>query len=67
MILWSIYAIGVLVVFIHLLIEGFKTEDEIKLSDIFESFIVSLGSWIVYVLYLADKYRDIVIWRKKKD
>lgn len=67
MILLSIYAIGVLVVFIHLLIEGFKTEDEIKLSDIFESFIVSLGSWIVYVLYLADKYGDIVIWRKKKD
>lgn len=67
MILWSTYAIGVLVVFIHLLIEGFKTEDEIKLSDIFESFIASFGSWIVYVLYLADKYGDIVIWRRKKD
>ena len=67
MILWSIYAIGVLVVFIHLLIEGFKTEEEIVLRDIFESFIVSLGSWIVYVLYLADKFGNIVIWRKKKD
>lgn len=67
MILWSIYAIGVLVVFIHLLIEGFKTEDEIKLSDIFDSFIVSLGSWAIYVAYLADKFGDIVIWRKKKD
>lgn len=67
MILWSIYAIGVLVVFIHLLIEGFRTEDAIKLSDIFESFIVGLGSWFVYGFYLADKYGDIVIWRKKKD
>ena len=67
MILWSIYAIGVLVVFIHLLIEGFKTEDEIKLSDIFESFIVSLGSWITYGFYLSEKLQDVVIWRKKKD
>lgn len=67
MILWSIYVIGMLVVFIHLLIEGFKTEDEITLSDIFDSFIVSFSSWIVYLLYLADKFGNIVIWRKKKD
>ncbi len=67
MILWSIYVIGMLVVFIHLLIEGFKTEDEITLSDIFDSFIVSLGSWAIYVAYLADKFGDIVIWRKKKN
>lgn len=67
MILWSIYAIGVLVVFIHLLIEGFKTEDEIKLSDIFDSLLVSFGSWAIYVAYLADKFGNIVIWRKKKD
>ena len=67
MILWSIYAIGVFVVFIHILIEGLKPEDEIKLSDIFFLFIFSLGSWAFYVAYLADEYGDIVIWRKKKD
>lgn len=67
MILWSIYAIGVLVVFMHILIAGMKGADKLTLGDVFEVFIVSLGSWITYGFYLSEKLQDVVIWRKKKD
>lgn len=67
MILWSIYAIGVLVVFIHILIAGMKEADKLTLGDVFEVFIVSLGSWFTYSFYLSDILQDVVLWRKKKD
>ena len=67
MILWSIYVIGMLVVFIHIIIEGLKEADKLTLGDVFEVFIVSLGSWITYGFYLAERLQDIVIWRRKKD
>lgn len=63
---WSIYLIGVLIVFIRLMIEGFKWQEIITLADVFCCLIVSLGSWIIITIALSDKVADIVVWRKKK-
>ena len=64
---WSIYLIGVLIVFVRLIKEGFKWQEIITLADVFCCLIVSLGSWPLIFLALSENLADIVIWRKKKD
>lgn len=61
------YLIGVIIEFIIVLRDTYKSYDEtIRLSNIFSSLCIAVFSWVAVALHVIDKFGDVVLYKKEK-
>ena len=61
------YLLGVVYVGYELFMALTEDEDEVTLAQVFYGLFLASMSWLVFVLYVADKAEEIVVWRRKKE
>jgi hypothetical protein len=61
------YLLGVVYVGYELFMALTEDEDEVTLAQVFSGLLLASMSWSVFVIYVADKADEIVVWRRKKE
>lgn len=62
-----VYSLGYIFTFIMNWRYGLKRGEEIHLSDLIYSILISLGSWLSFIIGLTVLYGDVVIYKPKNN
>lgn len=62
-----VYLLGYIFTFIMTWRYALKRDNEISLSDLIFSILISLGSWLSFIIGLTVFYGDVVIYKPKNN